>query len=531
VLVGSNFALDHNYLDSGLYFAKAKVMDQRGRIGVAGFKVTVQNLAATVQAGTHLVASEGGIVSILGSFANPGLLDTHTATIDWGDGTPAQSMRVHEADGAGTVFASHAYADENVYGVTVTVTDNHGASSSDTLTVTVTVSNVVPRVDAGLDRAISAGELVALPARFATEVFDVSSGAYSFQTVAGSFVDPGALDSHAATIDWGDGTVEAVPLQERTFSSQNSPSRTIGSVESTHRYSSSGNFIVLITVSDDDGGTGSDSFMVTVSANQANNPPTANDDQDTTDEDMSVTIPILANDSFAPDVDEILSITEISQPGHGAAVINPEGTITYTPDANFFGSDNFTYTISDGHEGTATASVTITVTPVNDAPAAGGDSTSTAEGIPITIAVLANDSDLDGTLDATTVAIVAAASHGTTSVNPTTGAITYTPAPHYAGPDSFTYKVKDNSGADSNAAATRDRRLRAERGEPDPGMVESGLHWPLPARRWIGSTRITRFVPLATARIRLNDAGSVRYRTLCVHQWYNDARSRKVASE
>ena len=50
------------------------------------------------------------------------------------------------------------------------------------------------------------------------------------------------------------------------------------------------------------------------------------------------------------------------------------------------------------------------------------------------------------------MAIVAAASHGTTSVNPTTGAITYTPASNYTGPDSFTYKVKDNSGADSNVA-------------------------------------------------------------------------------
>jgi Bacterial Ig domain/FG-GAP-like repeat/PKD domain/RTX calcium-binding nonapeptide repeat (4 copies)/Beta-propeller repeat len=542
-LAGANFTLDHNYLDSGLYFVNVKVGDQRGKFGSANFTVTVQNLAATVQAGLDLVSSEGALVSLLGSFADPGRLDTHTATINWGDGTAAQPLQVKEASGAGTVFASHAYADDNVYVVTVTVTDDEGASASDTLTVTV--GNVAPRVEAGLDRTINAGELVALPALFTREVFDASFGPFSFQSVAGSFVDPGAVDSHTATIDWGDGTVEAVSLQERTFGSQGSTSRTIGAVDRTHRYSSSGNFSVLVTVTDNDGGIGSDSFMVTVNANQTNNPPTANDDQKTTDEDTAVTIPVLVNDSFAPDVDEILSVTEISQPGHGAAVINPEGTITYTPNANYYGGDSFTYTISDGHGGTATASVTITVTPVNDAPAAGDDSTATAEdtavtidvlandsdtdadtlsvitagdpphgmvtvnaggtftytpdanyyggdsftytisdghggtatasvaisvtsvndppaavnnvsatakGIPITIAVLANDSDLDGTLDATAVAIVAAASHGTTSVNPTTGFVTYTPAANYTGPDSFTYKVKDNSGADSNAA-------------------------------------------------------------------------------
>ena len=66
--------------------------------------------------------------------------------------------------------------------------------------------------------------------------------------------------------------------------------------------------------------------------------------------------------------------------------------------------------------------------------------------------MLGNDSDSDGTLDPTSVTIVAPAGHGTTSVNPTTGAITYTPAANYTGPDSFTYRVKDNLGAESNVA-------------------------------------------------------------------------------
>ena len=88
----------------------------------------------------------------------------------------------------------------------------------------------------------------------------------------------------------------------------------------------------------------------------------------------------------------------------------------------------------------------------NLAPVAVNDAATTNKNTAVTINVLANDSDPDGTINPTTVTIVSGASHGTTSVNPTTGAVTYTPAANYVGPDSFTYKVKDNLGVDSNVA-------------------------------------------------------------------------------
>src|SRR5439155_15561188 len=68
--------------------------------------------------------------------------------------------------------------------------------------------------------------------------------------------------------------------------------------------------------------------------------------------------------------DLALTITSISAPAHGSATINPNGTITYTPAADYHGPDGFTYSVDDGHGGTATASVAIAVTPVNDAPVA-----------------------------------------------------------------------------------------------------------------------------------------------------------------
>ena len=89
-----------------------------------------------------------------------------------------------------------------------------------------------------------------------------------------------------------------------------------------------------------------------------NSPPDAVDDLASTTEDTAKTIDVLANDSD-PD-DDVLSVTSVSTPGNGTAVINPDNTITYTPNAGFSG-DSFTYTISDGNGGTDTATVSIAV--------------------------------------------------------------------------------------------------------------------------------------------------------------------------
>jgi large repetitive protein len=117
------------------------------------------------------------------------------------------------------------------------------------------------------------------------------------------------------------------------------------------------------TVSDGQGG--SDTATVTVTVTGANDAPVAVDDSVSTDEDTPLTIDVLANDS---DTDgDTLTVTTATA-GNGTVVINLDGTITYTPDADFHGSDTISYTISDGNGGTATATVTVTVNPVNDAP-------------------------------------------------------------------------------------------------------------------------------------------------------------------
>jgi uncharacterized repeat protein (TIGR01451 family) len=98
-------------------------------------------------------------------------------------------------------------------------------------------------------------------------------------------------------------------------------------------------------------------FVITVT--NANDPPVAVDDSDTTPADTPVTIDVLNNDY---DVDgDLLIVSSVSQGGHGS-VVNNGNDVTYTPELSFTGTDSFSYTVSDGHGGTDTAIVTITVT-------------------------------------------------------------------------------------------------------------------------------------------------------------------------
>jgi len=190
------------------------------------------------------------------------------------------------------------------------------------------------------------------------------------------------------------------------------------------------------TISDGNGGTDSTEVTVTV-VPEPNLPPEAFDDTAATNEDEAVTIAVLDNDSDPND--DSLSVTGVSQGADGSASISGEQVI-YTPDADFFGSDSLTYTISDG-EFTDTATVTLTVAPVNDAPIAVDDTAMVTEGMDVAIEVLDNDSDPDG--DPLEISGVSDPEEGgTVSINGET--VVYTP-PEVSETvtDSFTYTLSD----------------------------------------------------------------------------------------
>ncbi|MBI3989521.1 MAG: tandem-95 repeat protein, partial [candidate division NC10 bacterium] len=152
-------------------------------------------------------------------------------------------------------------------------------------------------------------------------------------------------------------------------------------------------------------------------------------------------------------------MTGITQGAHGTVLINAARTVTYTPAANFHGQDTFTYTISDGLGGTDTATVRVTVIPVNDAPDAVDDATTTDEDTPVTLTVLGNDTDPDG--DPLTVASVTQGTHGTVVPN-AGGTVTYTPTADFIGTDVFTYTISDGHGGTDTATVT----VRVNPGSP-----------------------------------------------------------------
>ena len=162
-------------------------------------------------------------------------------------------------------------------------------------------------------------------------------------------------------------------------------------------------------------------------------PPAAGADPANTAMNAAVIIPALANDTGTG-----IAITAVADPPNGEATNNGNGTITYTPDPSFVGTDVFTYTITDSLFRTATGTVTVTVTALPAAPVANPDPATTPMNMAVVIPALANDTG-------TGIAITAVDDppRGSAAINAGT-TITYTPDPGLTGADSFQYTITDS---------------------------------------------------------------------------------------
>ena len=199
------------------------------------------------------------------------------------------------------------------------------------------------------------------------------------------------------------------------------------------------------TYSIEDGNGATSEAAVEVTVRPVNDAPEPADDEAATDEDTAVEVPVLANDT---DIDgDSLRVASVSGAANGTVAV-VAGGVRYTPAANWHGTDRFTYVADDGNGGTAEAAVEVTVRPVNDAPEAADDEAATNEDVPVTVDVLANDTDADG--DGLRVASVTAPENGTAAI--TAGGVLYTPAPNWHGTDRFTYSIEDGNGATSEAS-------------------------------------------------------------------------------
>ncbi|MBT8348296.1 MAG: tandem-95 repeat protein, partial [Sulfurovum sp.] len=164
-------------------------------------------------------------------------------------------------------------------------------------------------------------------------------------------------------------------------------------------------------------------------------------------EDTSVDISVLANDTDV-DGNEATLFSATNGTNGTTSVNTTTGAVTYTPNADFNGTDTFTYTNSEGNS----ATVTVTVNAVNDAPVAVDDSPlSTDANIPINnIDVLDNDIDTDGD---TLNIITAGATNGTVTIN-ADGTLSYIPNTNYYGMDTVTYQISDGMGGTDSQTFT-----------------------------------------------------------------------------
>lgn len=176
-----------------------------------------------------------------------------------------------------------------------------------------------------------------------------------------------------------------------------------------------------------------------------NKAPIANFGTASIDEDGNQSFDVIAK-TFDAD-DDNLQITNITNPSHGVAsiVTDEQGKqkISYVPNANFHGTDQLDYTISDGRGGVVTKTINITINSVNDLPAGGLESINLNEDASIAINLLEGVTDADG--DTVTATINTAPTHGTLAENQD-GTWQYNPNANFNGSDSFKYQLSDGNG-------------------------------------------------------------------------------------
>jgi gliding motility-associated-like protein len=198
------------------------------------------------------------------------------------------------------------------------------------------------------------------------------------------------------------------------------------------------------TACDDDGNCVT--ATVTIDVIPVNDNPIAIDDTFNTNEDTTLSDTVAGNDSD-PDGD-VLSFSVTTNTTNGTLTMNADGTFVYTPNANWCGTDSFTYTVTDAAGITATANVTITVNCTLD-PLVANDQFTTNEDESLSTDVSDNDFDTE----TFTYIVTSDVSHGTLIMN-ADGTFTYTPNPDYNGFDEFTYEACDDQGNCYEATVT-----------------------------------------------------------------------------
>jgi VCBS repeat-containing protein len=317
-------------------------------------------------------------------------------------------------------------------------------------------------------------------------------------------VNDGTADSNIATISLNVSSVNDAPSNSGGFSSTNEDTAVSGQVYAYDADNDPLTFSLVgggpshgsldfhsdgtYTYTPDANFHGSDSFQVkandgTVDSNTATVYLTVNPVNDAPVADGPITTGGILEDGsfshslaiFATDADnDPLTYSVVSGPAHGALSLNSDGSFTYTPDANYNGSDSFTWKANDGTADSNVSTWVLGISPVNDLPVASFGSASTNEDT--TVSGSAHATDVDN--DALTYSLVGGVQHGSLSFH-SDGTYTYTPTANYHGSDSFTFRANDGTGNSNtttvaiNVASVNDAPVAVD-GVSTPGVPEDG---------------------------------------------------------
>jgi hypothetical protein len=229
------------------YTITVDLVDEEGTYAPAGTKsVMVNNVApfnVTIQHDPQ--TEENTLLTLSGSFEDPGVEDNHTVKVQWGDGS--SSTIVELVEGEREFETEHRYLDDNpsgtpfdVYDIYVTVTDDAGGSGSASSSVTVLNVSPVLSIDHITDQT---GAEIGSDIPFALVGLTVN--------VAASFADVGVLDTHTAYMNWGDSTADDLGT-------------VVGAINASHVYTASGLYTLALTVTDDDTGEDTETSEIEV---------------------------------------------------------------------------------------------------------------------------------------------------------------------------------------------------------------------------------------------------------------------------
>lgn len=497
------------------------VTDTQGSSGTASTQMAVVNVAPSITGITvpGALVNVGDPVTVSATFTDPGSQDTHTWSIDWGDGTPPST-------GSGAVIeATHAYAIPGNHPVTVTVTDDDGGQDVQVAPARVMV-NHPPTAEANGPYFVHEGFVTQLDAAGS---FDPEAGTLTYHwssptfgtldddtsptpwysgiddgidqltltvtdpegstgsdtadvtvvnvppmitgittpghqvlvgdpvSVSATFTDPGVEDTHTWSIDWGDGS----PLQHGT-----------GVIDQvSHAYDFAGDYLVTVTVHDDDGGSDTQVAAAPIVV-IANRPPTADAGGPYTVAEGSL-VTLSAAGSTDPDGDPLTYAWTDGDPAVGVL------TSAVTQEVDYAGRDDGTatvgVTVTDplGASDDATAQITVT----NVAP------TITSLTVPVAPAAIGSVTDLQATFTdpgvADTHTAVVDWGDGTTPTAATVSGGTVTATHTYAGAGVYavTLTVVDDDGGQAVATATEFVVVY----DPSAGFVTGGGWYDSPA--------------------------------------------------